>query len=204
MKLYDSDWAPNPRRVRIFLKEKGVELPRLNIDLRSAEHKTVTFSQINPLQRVPVLELDDGTMIAESVAICRYIEELYPEPSLFGRTPKQKALVEMWNRRVELGFFAAVSAAFRHMHPGMAAAEVPQVKEWGEANKPKAMAFLAVLDREIADRPFVAGEDFSIADITLLVAYDFMKVARLSCPQECTHVLRWYDDVSSRPSASQS
>lgn len=204
MKLYDADWAPNPRRVRIFLAEKDFAIDRVNIDLKSGEHLSDVFARINPLQRVPVLELDDGTRIAESVAICRYIEEIRPDPPLFGRDAREKALVEMWSRRIEFGLFMPVAFAFRHLHPGMAASEVPQVREWGEVNKPKALEFLRLLDREIGDRPFIAGERFSIADITLLVSYDFMRAARLSCPEDCARIRRWYEKVSARPSASAS
>jgi len=202
MRLYDADWAPNPRRVRIFLHEKYFDIERVNVDLKAGAHKTPEFASVNPLQRLPVLELDDGTRISESVAICRYIEEIRPDPPLFGRDPKEKALVEMWNRRVEFGLMQSVGSAFRHLHPGMAVAEVPQISEWGEANKPKAIAFLHFLDRELGDRPFIAGEKYSIADITALVAYDFMRVAHLSCPEGCTNVLRWHAEVSARPSAS--
>lgn len=202
MKLYDADWAPNPRRVRIFLAEKGMEIERVTVDLKTGAHLGDGFKEINVLHRVPVLELDDGTRIAESVAICRYLEEIHPEPPLFGRTPKEKALVEMWNRRVELNYLSAVAASFRHLHPGMARAERPQVPEWGEANKPKALEALALIDEALATTPFIAGEHYSIADITLLVGFDFMKVARLTCPPELTHVLDWYARVSARPSAA--
>jgi glutathione S-transferase len=202
MKLYDADWAPNPRRVRIFLKEKDFDIERVDVDLKAGAHLNDDFCHINPLRRVPVLELDDGTRISESVAICRYIEEIQPDPPLFGHGAKEKALVEMWNRRVELGFFMPVAFAFRHIHPGMATAEAPQIKEWGEANKPKAIAFLHLLEDQFGDRPFVAGDHFSIADITLLVAYDFMRVARLTCPDDCVRVRRWYAAVSARPSAA--
>ena len=201
MKLYDADWAPNPRRVRIFLDEKQFELPRVAVDLKAGMHLQPDFADINPLQRVPVLELDDGTRISESVAICRYIEEICPNPPLFGRDAKDRALVEMWNRRIEFGLMQPVGFAFRHLHPGMARAEVPQVPEWGEANKPKAIAFLEFLDRQLGDRLFVAGQHFSIADITLLVAFDFMRTARLSCPEGCGNLLRWHADISARPSA---
>lgn len=202
MKLYDADRAPNPRRVRIFLKEKDFDIECVDVDLRAGAHLTDDFGHINPLQRVPVLELDDGTRISESVAICRYIEEVRPDPPLLGRDAKEKALVEMWNRRIEHGFLMPVAFAFRHTHPGMATTEVPQVREWGEANKPKAMAFLHFLEDQFGERPFVAGDHFSIADITLLVAYDFMRVARLTCPEECVRVRRWYAAVSARPSAA--
>ena len=202
MKLYEADWAPNPRRVRIFLAEKNFAIERVKVDLKSGAHLTEAFAALNPLQRVPVLELDDGTRIAESVAICRYIEEIYPDPPLFGRDAPERALVEMWNRRVEFGLFQPVAFAFRHLHPGMAAAEVPQVPEWGEANKPKALGFLRLLDREIGSSPFVAGRHFSIADITLLVAYDFMRAARLQCPDDCRNVRRLHGELSARPSAA--
>jgi glutathione S-transferase len=134
MKLYDSVRAPNPRRVRIFLAEKGIDVPRMMVDLAAFEHRSEDFTKLNPLRRTPTLELDDGTIITESVAICRYFEEIHPEPPLFGRTPIEKAMVEMWNRRVELGFMTEVQMVFRHGHPGMATHEIPHVTEWAEAN----------------------------------------------------------------------
>ena len=127
-----------------------------------------------------MLELDDGTVLCESVAICRYFEEMHPEPALFGRGALGKAQVEMWQRRMELNLFLPVSQAFRHIHPAMKEWEVPQVPEWGEANKPKALDFLVLLDAELALREFAAGDEFSIADITGLVAIDFMKPARIA------------------------
>ncbi|RWG47321.1 MAG: glutathione S-transferase [Mesorhizobium sp.] len=156
----------------------------------------------NPLQRLPVLELDDGTVITESVAICRYFEELHPEPALFGRGALGKALVEMWQRRMELNLLGCVAAAFRHIHPAMKEWEVPQIPEWGEANKPKAVGFLKLLDDELANREFVAGDAYSIADVTGLVAIDFMKPARIKVPEDCANVLRWHQAISSRPSAA--
>src|SRR5215467_15072461 len=144
MKLYDGGRAPNPRRVRIFLAEKGIEVPLETLDLGALEHKTEAFAAINPLQRVPVLELDDGTVITESIAICRYFEALRPEPPLFGRGALEIALVEMWNRRVELNLYSAVSAVFRHTHPAMKDFE-SQIPEWGEANKPRVFDFLGLL-----------------------------------------------------------
>jgi glutathione S-transferase len=201
MKLYDGGRAPNPRRVRIFLAEKGIEVPLVPIDMVAMGHKSEEMTARNPLQRLPVLELDDGTMLSESVAICRYFEELHPEPALFGRGPLGKAQVEMWNRRMELTFLSAVAAAFRHVHPAMKEWEVPQVPEWGEVNKTKAVAFLQILDRELAGREFIAGDEFTIADITGLVAMDFMKPARIVIPDELANVLRWRETVSARPSA---
>lgn len=202
MKLFDGDRAPNPRRVRVFLAEKGISVPLVPIDMGALEHRQDAVSSRNPLRRLPVLELDDGTVITESIAICRYFEELHPEPALFGQGAVGKALVEMWQRRMELNFMACVAAAFRHIHPAMKDWEVPQVPEWGEANKPKAIEFLHFLDRELADREFAAGDAYSIAGITGLIAVDFMKPARIEMPQECTNALRWYRAVSSRPSAS--
>lgn len=201
MKIYDFARAPNPRRVRIFLAEKGIEVPTEQIDIASLKQKTPDFTAINPLQRVPVLELDDGTIITESVAICRYFEELRPEPPLFGRGPLESALVEMWQRRLELNLLGPVAAVFRHLHPAMKEMEVPQVAEWGEANKPRVAEFLEILDRELQEHLFVAGDHYSIADITGLVAIDFMKPAKLSVPETCKNVRRWHTQVSARPSA---
>lgn len=201
MKLYDGGRAPNPRRVRVFLAEKGIEVPLVPVDMGAMGHRDEEVASRNPLRRLPVLELDDGTIITESVAICRYFEELHPEPPLFGTGAVERALVEMWQRRMELNFLSAVAAAFRHLHPAMKEWEVPQVAEWGEANKPKALEFLALLDRELANREFVAGDSYSIADITGLIGIDFMKPARLAVPEELAHVRRWYGAVAARPSA---
>lgn len=202
MKLFDGGRAPNPRRVRVFLAEKGIVVPLVPVDMGALEHKRETVSSRNPLQRLPVLELDDGTILTESVAICRYFEELHPEPPLFGSGPLGKAQVEMWQRRMEFNLLSPVAQAFRHIHPAMKEWEVPQIPEWGEANKPKALEFLKILDGELADREFAAGDAYSIADITGMIAVDFMKPARLNVPEECGNVLRWYKAVSSRPSAS--
>lgn len=201
MKLFDGGRAPNPRRVRIFLAEKGVDIPLVPVDMAAFGHKGEAITSRNPLQRLPVLELDDGTILCESIAICRYIEALHPEPALFGRGALGQALVEMWQRRMELVLFHSVAQAFRHIHPAMRDWEVPQVPEWGEANKPKALEFLAILDRELATREFIAGDDYTVADITGLVALDFMKPARISVPPELTNVLRWQKAISERPSA---
>ncbi|MHA6642354.1 glutathione S-transferase [Mesorhizobium sp. A623] len=202
MKLFDGGRAPNPRRVRVFLAEKGIEVPLVPVDMGALEHRQDAVSSRNPLRRLPVLELDDGTIITESVAICRYFEELHPDPALFGRGAVGRATVEMWQRRVELHLMACVAAAFRHIHPAMKEWEIPQIPEWGEANKPKAIEFLEFLDGELAERAFIAGDTYSIADITGLIAVDFMKPARIQMPPECVNVLRWYKDVSSRPSAA--
>jgi glutathione S-transferase len=202
MKLYDSVRAPNPRRVRIFLAEKGIEVQRVMVDLAAFEHRSEAFTKLNPFRRTPTLELDDGTIITESVAISRYFEELYPEPPLFGRTPLEKATIEMWNRRVELGFMTEVQMVFRHGHPGMATHEIPQVPEWSEANKSKMMASLRMLNDRLGEVPYIAGDAYSIADITLLCAVDFMKPTKIKVPDDHSHILRWYASVSMRKSAA--
>jgi glutathione S-transferase len=201
MKLYDSNFAPNPRRVRIFLAEKGIAVPTERVDIARQEHKTPEYAAINPLQRMPSLVLDDGTIITESIAICRYFEMLRPEPPLFGVGSKDAAIVEMWNRRAEINFLASVAAVFRHTHPAMKELEVPQVPAWAEANRPRVSWFLEMLDRELATREFVAGDRYTVADITMQVAVDFMKPGRLSMPDGATNVKRWHTAVSARPSA---
>jgi glutathione S-transferase len=201
MKLYDGGRAPNPRRVRVFLAEKGIEVPLEQVDLGALAQKSAGFTEINPIQRVPVLVLDDGTIIAESIAICRYFEELRPEPPLFGRGAKEIASIEMWNRRLELHLLFPISHVFRNSHPAMKEMEVPQVPAWAEANKPRIAAFLRVLDRELKERPFAAGDRYTVADITGLIAVDFMKPAKLALPEDCANVRRWHADVAARPSA---
>ena len=201
MKLYDAGRAPNPRRVRIFLAEKGVTVPVISIDLARLEHKAPAYVAVNPLQRTPALELDDGTVISESIAICRYFEELHTEPPLFGTGALERARVEMWQRRLEFGLLGTVAAVFRHLHPAMAEMEVPQVAAWGETNKPRVIEFLRFLDGELADRRFIAGDRFSVADITGLVGLDFMKPAKLSLPDELANVRRWHAELAARPSA---
>jgi glutathione S-transferase len=201
MKILETRQAPNPRRVRIFLAEKGITVAFHELDLMKGALKTPEFTKLNKFQRVPVLVLDDGTAIAETVAICRYFEEQQPEPALFGRDALGRAMVEMWNRRVELGLFLNVAQTFRHLHPAMAHLEVPQVAPWGEANRPKALAALELLDEELANRRYIAGDDFSIADITALVAIDFMKPAKIRRPDKLDSLERWYRDVSGRQSA---
>jgi glutathione S-transferase len=202
MRIIETRGAPNPRRVRIFLAEKGISVTFEEVDLMAGVLRTPEYTALNPMQRVPILILDDGTVICESVAICRYFEELEPYPALFGEGAVGCAKVEMWNRRVEFGLFAAVAAVFRHLHPKMSHLEVPQVAAWGEANKAKVAEMLALLDAVLADRPFIAGSEYSIADITALVAVDFMKPARLDMPAGLDNVARWHKEVSGRPSAA--
>ncbi len=201
MKLFDGGLAPNPRRIRNYLAEKGIEVPLVSIDMTALEHKSDKVSSRNPLQRLPVLELDDGTIISETMAICRYFEEHNPEPPLMGVDALDKAIVEMWSRRMEFHLLMPVAHAFRHLHPAMKEWEVPQVAEWGEANKPKVIEVLNWLDDELSDREFIAGVRFTVADITAMISIDFMKPARIKVPENCKNLLRWYNSVSSRPSA---
>jgi glutathione S-transferase len=201
MKLYDSRMAPNPRRARIFLAEKGISLPTEQVDILAMQHKTPEYAQINPLQRMPALVLDDGTIITESIAICRYFEVLQPEPPLFGVGAKEVALVEMWNRRCEFNLFANVAAVFRHLHPSMKELEVPQIPAYAEAMRPRAIWFLELMDKELATREFIAGDRYSVADITALVSVDFMKPSRIAMPEALANVRRWHAAVSARPSA---
>ena len=201
MKLYDGGRAPNPRRVRIYLAEKGIDVPTEQVDLGALAQKSPAFTAINPLQRVPVLLLDDGTILSESIAICRYFEMLHPEPPLFGVGPKDAAIVEMWQRRVELHLLFPVAHVFRNSHPAMVKMEVPQVPAWAEANKPRVAEFLEIVDKELAGRPFIAGDRYTVADITGLCAVDFMKPAKLAVPDHLTHLKRLHAEVSARPSA---
>lgn len=202
MRIIETRTAPNPRRARIFLAEKGLRVPFEEIDLAQGHLKTPEFAAINPMQRVPVLVLDDGTAIAESLAICRYFEELHPEPPLFGRDALDRALVEMWNRRMELGLFFHVTQVLRHLNPKMAHLEVPQVPAWGEANRPKAQDMLVYLDERLGQSRFIAGERYTIADITALVAVDFLRPARIERPSGLNNLARWHGEVSARPSAT--
>ena len=201
MKLYDTKTAPNPRRTRIFLAEKGITVPTEQVDMTTFQHRTPEYTAINPFQRMPALVLDDGTVITESMAICRYFEVLQPQPALFGQGAKEIALVEMWNRRCEINFFANVAAVFRHLHSAMKEYEIPQVPAYAEAMRPKAIWFLELIDKELASREFIAGAHYSVADITTLCAVDFMKPARLVMPDNLANVKRWHAAVSARPSA---
>lgn len=201
MKILETRQAPNPRRVRVFLAEKGIEVPFEELDLMNGALKTPEFTRLNAFQKVPVLLLDDGTAISETMAICRYFEETVPQPALFGTGAVGRAQVEMWNRRMELGLLQSVASTFRHLHPAMAHLEVPQVPAWGEANKPRALDILKTLDTHLAGSRFVAGDSYSVADITAMVAIDFMRPARIPRPEGHPNLDRWYGEVSARPSA---
>ena len=200
MKIYDDKLAPNPRRVRVFLAEKGIDVPYEQVSIMKGQHKTPEFRKKSPLSQLPALELDDGTVITETVAICRYFEELHPEPPLMGTTPLEKAQIEMWQRRMELSVMMPVAMSFRHTFPGFAALE-NQIKEWGELNKERALGAFKWLDKQLAGKQFVAGDKYTIADITGLCTVDFAKFAGIEIPEDCQNLKAWYERVAARPSA---
>jgi len=203
MKIIEARGAPNPRRVRIFSAEKGLDVPYEQIDLLAEEHRSDWFQRLNPYGGVPVLVLDDGTAVCETVAICRYLEAIEPEPPLFGQTPLEAAQIEMWNRRMEFSVFFPIATVFRHSHPRMAALESPQLPDWAEANRARAANGLRLLDARLGESEYVAGDAFTIADITAFVAVGFMKVARLERPEGLDQLARWYETVKARPSVEQ-
>jgi glutathione S-transferase len=200
MKIYEFTMAPNPRRVRVFLAEKGINVPYQQIDLATAENRKPEFLKINPMGGVPVLELDDGTHIAESVAICRYFEETKPEPRLMGVDAKDKAVVEMWNRRMEFEILMMTAGAFRNTSDFFKG-RIPQVKEYGEICRSAALKRLEWLDTVLADREFIAGPRYTIADITALIGIDFGRLTGIKVEDNQKNLARWHQAVSSRPSA---
>ena len=200
MKLYDSAMAPNPRRVRIFLAEKGIDVPLEQVDIGKAENRKEPFLAKNPMGTLPVLELDDGTHIAESIAICRYFEALQPDPPLLGVDAKDIAVVEMWNRRMEIEVFNMITGCFRNTHDFFKG-RIPQVPEWGEVCRGAAEKRLAWLDEVLADREFIAGERLTVADITALCGIDFGRITKIGIQPEQKNLTRWHEAVSSRPSA---
>lgn len=204
MKLYESKSAPNPRRVRIFLAEKDIAptaVQLVPVDIVTGENLGAAFEAKNPMGRVPVLELDDGTCISESVAISRYFEEHHPEPPLFGRSADDRVRINMWNRRMEFNLFYPVAMAFRHLS-GQFADREPVIPQWGEASLAEATAMFDFLDHHLADQAYIAGADYSIADITALCAIDFARVVKLRIGTDRPHLNRWHESVSARPSAN--
>lgn len=209
MKLYDFALAPNPRRVRMFLAEKGIDVPTVQVNTREREQFADWFQKINPRGTVPVLELDDGTLITESVAICRYFEETHPEPPLMGRDAVDKAVVEMWQRVAELEGMAAVGEALRNTLPmfadrGLAGLPggVPQIPALAERGRASFGRFLERLDNRLGNSRFLAGDAFTIADITAFIAIDTAKRVEMGVPAFCANVQRWLDEVGGRPSAA--
>lgn len=202
MKLYDFPRAPNPRRVRWFIEEKGIEdaIEIVSVDILTGEHKSPEYRSKAGLPHVPALEIDDETCITESVAICRYLEALYPEPNLFGRDPREAAQIEMWTRRCEIYLANPLMLATRHTHPAFAALEPPNPPV-GEYNQATAERFLKALDRQLEGREFIAGR-FTVADIVAVTGLDFARLIRFRPAEGLANVNRWYEAMRARPAAT--
>lgn len=201
MKLYDTPLAPNPRRVRWFMAEKGIDdVEVVTLNLFEGQHKTPEYLGKAGLPNVPMLEMENGDCITESVAICRYLEAKYPEPNLFGRTPEETAVIEMWLRRVEMMVATPLMIGVRHTHPAMGALEA-QVPVIGEHNLSGATRALKVLDRQLEGRDWLAADRITIADIVAFVGIDFGRMIRFRLPDELKNVARWADAMRARPAA---
>lgn len=202
MKLYHTPRAPNPRRVHWFMVEKGItDVEIVPVNLMEGQHRQPEYLAKAGLANVPMLELDDGSCLTESVAICRYLEARYPEPNLFGRTPEEIAMIEMWTRRAELLVAHPMMLGVRHTHPALAALE-QQSPAIGEYNTAAATRALKVFDRRLADSPWIAGDRFTIADIIAFVGVDFGRMIKFRIPDDLTHVNRWADAMRAREAAS--
>ncbi|MDT0596205.1 glutathione S-transferase family protein [Glaciecola petra] len=200
MKIYDTKTAPTPRRVRMFLAEKGLEMDYVQVDLAKGENLSPEMRLKNPIAKIPVLELDDGTCISESDAICLYFETLHPNPPLMGNGALEKATVAMWQRQIDLCLFMQIGMCFQHS-TGYFKDRMTPVPEYGKVAGENARKYLNVLDKRVAKYPFMAGENFSIADITALCSIDFARVVNIRISAEQTHLQAWYDKVAARPSA---
>jgi glutathione S-transferase len=202
MKIHEFRDFPNPRRLRMFLAEKDInDLVFVQVDVPSGEHREELFKSKNPFAGVPVLELDNGTCISETTAISRYFEEIHPKPFLMGETPQEKAEIEMWSRRIEYGLMDAVATYFHHATPGLGKLELYQNVDWGKKNAERSLATMLLLNQELQGKKFIAGNTFTIADITALCAVDFAAFVGILIPEDCLNLKRWYKDISSRPSA---
>jgi len=205
MKLYNLSAGMNPRRVRIFLAEKGVDIPLEEVDVAKGENAAPEFLALNPMGKLPVLELDDGTIITESIAICRYIEAQHPQPNMFGNTPLETAQIEMWARRAELEFGLRVMHVFENLHPFWVG-RITQVAEYGELAREQLLQHMAWLDAELGkrapgNREFLVAGRYTIADIVLQCALIVAKACKVRIPEEQTHLSHWFASVTSRPSA---
>lgn len=200
MKIYDTKTAPTPRRVRMFLAEKGIDMHYVQIDLAKGENLSPEMRLKNPIAKIPVLELDDGTCISESDAICLYFETLHPEPALMGSSALEKATVAMWQRQIDLCLFMQIGMCFQHS-TGYFKDRMTPVPEYGKVAGENARKYLNVLNKRAAEQPFMAGENFSIADITALCSIDFARVVDIRISAEQTHLQAWYNKVAARPSA---
>ncbi|MGH8285501.1 MAG: glutathione S-transferase family protein [Steroidobacteraceae bacterium] len=206
MKLYTSKGAANPRRVVMFLAEKGVrDIPTVEVNLLAGEHESPEYRSVNPLARVPALELDDGRILCESRAICTYVEGLHPDPNLMGRSAEERAFIEMWDRRVEWHFFLPVAMWVRHSHPALVSLEQLQLPDYARTQEARTRETARWLDSELAERRYVAGERFTIADITAFVALEFARLVKFRAGEAgLPHLHRWREEMVARPSASAS
>lgn len=200
MKFYDLKAGMNPRRLRIFLAEKGIDVPKVEVDMPGGENRAEPFLSINPLGTMPVLELDDGTILTESIAICRYFEELHPEPNLFGATTLERAQVEMWNRRMELELMRPVVDQFRHLSPFWKG-KFEQFADYGEAARAQAFKTMAWLDKELASRDYIAGDRYTVADITAQCAMLLGRNTGAAVPEDLANLTAWQERVFARPTA---
>lgn len=204
MKLYVSPRAPNPRRVQMFIAEKGITgIHEVVVEIGKDEHRSSNYRAKSPLAKVPVLELDDGRYLGETRAICSYLEGLYPEPNLMGESFEERAFIEMADRRMELYLFGTIANCIRHTHPGLAPLEQPQFPDFGHSQGQKVREVARWLDGELADQPFVAGERFTIADITAFCAIEFARGLMKFKPgaEGMAHLQDWRDRIAERPSA---
>jgi glutathione S-transferase len=202
MKLYnENNPAPNPRRVRIFLAEKGISIPFVHVPMRDGAHKSAEFKAKNSLGQVPVLELDDGSMLSESIAICRYLEELHPTPALFGADAWRRAQTEMWMRRIEFALMSRIGAVWVNTHKYTARLGT-QYQDYGEASRVKSVLAMHWLNEEMAGREFIAGDTYSMADIVALTTIDFAAFIGIAMPEELGRLRGWHAKVSGRPSAA--
>ncbi|MGH6986011.1 MAG: glutathione S-transferase family protein [Caulobacteraceae bacterium] len=210
MKLYDSRRAPNPRRVRWFMAEKGIPvgdsgipggIEVVDVDLFGGQHRTPEYLAMAGAPNVPALTMEDGTTVTESIAICRYLEALHPEPNLFGRTPKEQALFEMWLRRAEMTAATPLMMAVRHAHPALAALE-KQVPEIAAANRAGAERALKAFDRRLEESEWIAADRISMADGVLFIGLDFSRMVRFEPDPGLAHLARWLEAMKARPSAS--
>jgi glutathione S-transferase len=207
LKFYDYAMAPSPRRVRIFLAEKGLSIPTQQVDLRNGEQFTPAFKELNPACTVPVLELDDGATITDILSICRYLEEMHPDPPLMGRTPEERAVIGSLAARVEWDGFYAAMDALRNSTPGFKGRALTgpesyeQIPALAERGRVRVQHFFAWINTRLADNEYICGPDFTIADISGMVAIDFCGWAKLKPPEDLAHLRRWHAAVSARPSA---
>jgi glutathione S-transferase len=205
MKLYTAKRAPNPRRVHLFMAEKGLQgVEFVLVDLNQSEHKTSAFASKNPMARVPVLELDDGRFLSESRAICSYLEGLHPEPNLMGHDAEERAFIEMVDRHMEWNMFLGFAQAIRHTHPGLSALEQPQFVEFGRTQAEKAKTAAQILDKQLQCQPWVAGQRFTVADITAFCALDFARgLLKFSPGAEGLNALQeWFTKMQQRPACA--